>query len=41
MESREEKSFQDKTEEATDEKRNQFREEGNVVVLKKWCQLLH
>ncbi len=34
MESREEKSFQDKTEEATDEKRNQFREEGNVASPK-------
>ncbi len=34
MESREEKSFQDKTEEATEEKRNQFREEGNIASPK-------
>jgi flagellar biosynthesis protein FlhB len=31
MENREEKSFQDKTEEATEEKRSQFREEGNIA----------
>lgn len=34
MESREEKSSQDKTEEATEEKRNQFREEGNIASPK-------
>ncbi|WGL58686.1 EscU/YscU/HrcU family type III secretion system export apparatus switch protein [Pigmentibacter sp. JX0631] len=34
MESREEKGFQDKTEEATEEKKNQFREEGNVASPK-------
>lgn len=31
MDSREEKNYQDKTEEATEEKRSQFREEGNIV----------
>ncbi|MES2616117.1 MAG: EscU/YscU/HrcU family type III secretion system export apparatus switch protein [Bdellovibrionota bacterium] len=31
MESREEKNSEDKTEEATDERRNQFREEGNIA----------
>jgi len=31
MESREDKDYQDKTEEATEEKRSQFREEGNIA----------
>ena len=31
MESREDNSSDDKTEEATDERRNQFREEGNIA----------
>lgn len=31
MDSREDKSFQDKTEDATEEKRSQFREEGNIA----------